>query len=72
MNYMDYNCQGHKIFDLKWLYDSHFKNFVTAYTGWGAGNNPETFGVAFHHVGPTFIHAYDPVRRDPGHQNNPG
>ena len=29
--------------------------FVAAYTEQGAGNNPEPFGVAFHHLGPIFI-----------------
>ena len=32
--------------------------FAVAYTVRGAGNNPEPFGVAFHHLGPTFIYAY--------------
>ena len=50
---MDYNCQ-----DCNILNDSYLKNFAAAYTGWGAGNNPEPFGVAFHHVGSTFINAY--------------
>ena len=53
MSYMDYNCQDHKI-----LNDGHLKKFVAAYTGWGAGNVPEPLGIAFHHVGPTFINAY--------------
>ena len=52
MNYMDYNCHDHKN-----LNDGHFF-FAAAYTGWGADNNLEPFGVAFHHVGPTFINAY--------------
>ena len=41
---MDYNCQDHKI-----LNSGHSKNFVSAYTGWGA----------FHHVRPAFINAYN-------------
>ena len=53
MNHMDYNCQERKI-----LNDGHLNIFVAAYTGWGAGNNPESFGVAFHNLGPTFINAY--------------
>ena len=53
MNYMDYNCQDHKI-----LNDGHLKIFVAAYTGWGACNNPQSLGVAFHHVHPAFINAY--------------
>ena len=34
-----------------------FKIFAAAYTEQGghAGNNPEPLGVAFHHIGPTFI-----------------
>ena len=41
----------------KILNDGHFKNFAAAYTEQGghAGNNPEPLGVAFHHIGPTFI-----------------
>ena len=53
MNFMDYNCQYLKI-----LNDGHLKFFGAACTGWGAGNNPEPFGVAFQHIGPTFIKAY--------------
>ena len=53
MNYMDYNCQ-----DCKILSDSHLFFFAAAYTGWGASNNPEAFGVTFHHLGPTFINVY--------------
>ena len=55
MNYIDYrsNCSDRKI-----LNDGHFNIFAASYTGWGAGNNPETFGVAFHHVGPAFLKAY--------------
>ena len=43
MNYIDYDCQDHKIAN-----NGHFKNFTAAYTGWGAGNVPEPFGVAMH------------------------
>ena len=43
--------------DRKILNDGHFKIFAAAYTEQGghAGNNPEPLGVAFHHIGPTFI-----------------
>ena len=47
MNYTDYNCQDRKI-----LNDGHLKNFAAAYTGWGAGNVPEPFGVPCH----SYIH----------------
>ena len=50
---MDYNCQDRKI-----LNDGYLKHFEAAYTRWGAGNVPEPFGVAFHHVRPPFINAY--------------
>ena len=53
MNYLDYNCQDRNI-----LNDGHLKFFAAAYTGWGAGNVPELFGVALYHVGPSFINAY--------------
>ena len=53
MNYLDYNCQ-----DCKSLNDGHLFTFVAAYTWWGAGDVQEPFGVAFHHVGPTFINTY--------------
>ena len=36
----------------------HLKKFAGAYTERGAGKNPEPVGVAFHHLGPTFINAY--------------
>ena len=52
MSYLVYNCQDHKSLN------DYFKIFAAAYTGWGAGNNPESFGVAFHHPGPTFTNAY--------------
>ena len=51
--YMDYNYQ-----DCNILKDGHLKKIAAAYTGWGAGNVPEPFGVAFQHVRPTFINAY--------------
>ena len=47
------NCQDRKV-----LNDDHLKTFAAAYTGRGAGNVPEPFGVAFHYVHPTFIDAY--------------
>ena len=54
MNYMDYNRQDHKI-----LNDGNFHfSFAAAYTGRGAGNDPEPFGIAFHHIRLTFIKAY--------------
>ena len=53
MNYLDYNCQDRNI-----LNNGHLFNFVAANTWLGAGNVPEPFGVAFHHVGPTLINAY--------------
>ena len=34
------------------------KKIVAAYTGRGAGNVPEPLGVAFHHIGLTFINAH--------------
>ena len=53
MNYMDCNCKGCKIVN-----DGCLIFFATAYNGWGADNNPEPFGGAFHRLGPTFIKAY--------------
>ena len=41
MNYMDCNCQDRKISN-----DGHFEISLEAYIGWGAGNNPEHFGIA--------------------------
>ena len=56
MDYMDYNCQDWNILNYGHL--TNLKQFVAAYTGRGAGNAPEPFGVVFHHIRPTFIKAY--------------
>ena len=53
MNYLDYNCQ-----EIKNLNNCLLQQIAAAYTGWDASNVPESFGVAFHHIGPTFINAY--------------
>ena len=42
---MDYNGQNRKIINV-----GYFNIFMAACTGWGAGNNPEPFGVAFLHL----------------------
>ena len=45
-------CTLHLFFklDCKISNDGHINIFVAAYTGWGEGNAPEPFGVAFHRL----------------------